>query len=786
LIALLLIPSEGGTLSPARLMLLSFILILIIFWTYCGLRVPNILDQFARPFPIIASALLSLMLGLSLFLLRFINPEAYLPIYQRLSPLLWYLFTLALQSALYLLHIKNGIDFLVLKQYRNSIISSSIVFGLFIVILLFVSLTKLGITKDPAYWGEPGVPVLGWQFVAAILCGFGVLVHQLLRTEKSHGAVGASSTVQIIFPVGIYLTACALWLSVPVQILRNSFYAPITPPYTTPFPYSDAGFYDYLSQSLLIGTKYYGGIPPRPLYVIFLAISHFLFGQDYVRIIAFQTLALALFPVALYKLGTKLHSRAAGVTIALFAIFRELTTLWVSGDIRTASTKIFVTDFATSMGLVFVILVVIRWLEVQDVRSALVAGGAYGLLLLLRTQSLIILPFVFVLAWFAFKRKTKEWLIACILFGLLMTATVLPWLAHNYEVTGRFAFDDPKQMAVIYSQYSFTGNLDLSQFNFETDSVGDRLLSFTLANPGYVSKFIVNHFLDTEIGSLLALPLLERFNGLRAPVNVYWFDWDGRLEWYNLGLVIIYLAFIALGIGTTWQRLKWIGLTPLAFNVGYALANGISRFSSWRYNLPVDWIAYFYFGIGVIEAFTWATRMFGAKTAEWISEQSPALPGKGSFHTYIFIAAAFVFVGSLPWLAEGLAQPRYTIPENDLRQQAVAKNTNLVDLLLQPDSQIIEGRLLYPRFLRKDDGIYSSNPWPAYKERDFGRMGFVVINNEVHFAIFTVNKPIKFLHGADVIVIGCQRADYLEAWWVYFPDTDETYQSENNGDPCES
>ena len=132
-----------------------------------------------------------------------------------------------------------------------------------------------------------------------------------------------------------------------------------------PFPYSDAGFYDYLSQSLLIGTNYLGGIPPRPLYVTFLAILHFFFGQNYPAIIAAQTLVLALFPVTLYFLAKKLHSPAAGVTVALFAIFRELVGLWISSNTRVANSKIFTTDFSTAMAI-----------AVFCPRSHLVAGTA--------------------------------------------------------------------------------------------------------------------------------------------------------------------------------------------------------------------------------------------------------------------------------------------------------------------------------------------------------------------------------------------------------------------------
>jgi hypothetical protein len=157
------------------------------------------------------------------------------------------------------------------------------------------------------------------------------------------------------------------------------------------------------------------------LYVVFLAFLHLLFDQDYPAIIAAQTLVLALFPVALYFLAKKLHSPAAGVTVALFAIFREYAALLISSDTRVANSKIFTTDFPTAMGIVLMCLVLIWWLERRDFKSTLVAGGAFGIFLLFRTQSmLIILPLLFILAWFAFQHKTGEWVKAGMVFGLAM------------------------------------------------------------------------------------------------------------------------------------------------------------------------------------------------------------------------------------------------------------------------------------------------------------------------------------------------------------------------------
>ncbi|MFN3492699.1 MAG: glycosyltransferase family 39 protein, partial [Anaerolineales bacterium] len=323
-------------------------------------------------------------------------------------------------------------------------------------------------------------------------------------------------------------------MSVPLETLANSFYAPASPPLNIPLPYSDAGYYDFASQSLLIGTGYFGNIPPRPLYVTFLAFLHLLFDQDYAAIMNAQSCVIALFPVALYFLGKKLHSSAAGVTVALFTIFREYTSLLIASNTRVANSKIFITDLPTAMSIAIMCLVVIWWLENRSFRSALIAGGAFGLMLLFRTQSTIALPILFLLVLFALQFKWAEWIKTGVVFAIAMFFSVIPWLTHNYTISGQFSFDDPKQVAIIYSQYSFSGNLDINQFNPETDSVGKRILDFTLENPAFVANFITSHFLNTEIGGLLALPLIKPFNGLQEPINLYWMEWNGSLEWYNL------------------------------------------------------------------------------------------------------------------------------------------------------------------------------------------------------------------------------------------------------------
>jgi len=782
--ALLRVPSEG--LSVARLGLLGALALVFLGGIGFGLYTRRDLsrfEQFASTPVIFSSALLALTFSLILFLLRYLNPERLLPYYERISPLLWLLFFLTLEATILLLLIKNGFHPQALADRRAVYRAALFPLILLLSIFLFIAITKIGVTPDTGYWGEPGVAIPGWQFVVALVIGFASLLLSTLYPAHSH-------LVTRYFPLALYLTAAILWLSVPLETLAGSFYSPISPPTNVPLPYSDAGFYDFSAQSLLIGTGYFGGIPPRPLYVTFLAFLHLLFGQNYPALISAHVLVMALFPFALYFLAKKLHSPTAGVIVALFAIFREYTGLWISSNTRVVNSKIFTTDFATALSVVVISLVVIWWLERRDFRSTLIAGGAFGVFLLFRTQSMLTLPVLFLLVLLILQFKWAEWFKAGIVFASAMALTVLPWLTHNYTIAGQFSFDDPNQVAVIYSQYAFTGNLDLSQYNPETDSVRERIIGFTLEHPGYVANFITTHFLNTEIGGLLVLPLIKTFHGLQEPLNLYWITWDGRLEWYNVILVLFYLLVAALGLGSAWRRMGWLALVPVAFNLGYAISNGIARFSSWRYNLPVDWVFYFYFSLGAAEIFSALLLLFGTKIEKVISPNKMFQPSSIRFNDlrlrYFLPLLAFVFIGAAPWLAKGLAQPRYTSTPDDLIAKLASRGYDRAEIetfLSQPNSVISEGRLLFPRMYRKGEGLASAHPWHAYATQDFPRLGFILINTSHADMIFPTRELLNFQQGADSIVLACAGDKDLTTVRVILFEND-TYQSAPLTEPC--
>ncbi|RME88993.1 MAG: hypothetical protein D6770_05580 [Anaerolineae bacterium] len=800
-LALLRIPTESEHVSTTRLAFLlaqALVTVLALGLTFFSRdedRRARYLDPNRSPrlslILTLAFSLLALTSGLVLFLLRYADPERLLPLFERARPPLLFALALGAQTALFLLALRNGLHPAALKRRKTAYLAGGIAFAILLVLLLFVAATRLGLTPDPGYWAEPGVPVLGWQMGLALLGGLTVLLLGL--------RLSPSRRVDVLLPLLVYSLALVVWLSVPMDVLRNSFYSPIDPPTNQPLPYSDAGYYDYQAHSLLLGEGYVEDIPTRPLYIVFLAGLHALLGERYDLILAAQTALLALFPVVLYLLGRELHSRAAGVTVALLAIAREWVALMVASTVRVSNTRMLLTDLPTTLVIALAALLVTRSLARREGAgmAPLLAGGSFGLLLLLRTQAMLILPVVLLLALFAWRprdrRARRASLLALALFLAGLLAPIAPWLTHNARLTGKLAFDAPDHLALLASQYTFDSTLDVSAFDFEHESLAEHIINFVRENPTFVAGFVANHFLATEIGGLLALPLVARYDGLSAPIVPYWVDWDGHLAWYNVLLVLLYLALIGLGLGAAWARLRWAGLTPLAFNLGYALSNGLARFSGWRYDLPADWVPYFYFGLGAMEVMAGAVLLFGAEESRLF--EAPFAPSNAPVRRLAWavtaLLLAFALVGALPWALESAIPPHFASrsPEALAAQVdallAEVDEADMTAFLAQPEAVIFEGRTLYPRFYRRHLGVASAHPWEAYRRRDFPRLGFLMLHEGVKQVILpTKTLPRDFPHWADAVVLGCEREGYVEARLVVFPQEGKVYASGGVEAPC--
>ena len=158
----------------------------------------------------------------------------------------------------------------------------------------------------------------------------------------------------------------------------------------------------------------------------------------------------------------------------------------------------------------------------------------------------------------------------------------------------------------------------------------------------------------------------------------------------------------------------------------------------------------------------------------------------------ILFSSVFAFIGALPWMAEKLAPPRYDDQSQEILKEKIVVVSNApvrdeIDTFLsQPDAFIQMGRVLYPRFFAKDDGLSSTNPWPAFAIRDYPRLGFVLLNQNTTWVVFPTKKISDFPHAADAIVLGCQRDNYIEARLIILPELDSSLSSVPLTENCSS
>ncbi len=616
------LPADPGGrflgLSGNRLLLLGLLLLFGLAFTFLAARAckPGWLAGWVRPdlrnalintlfvlLPLVALACFIAPLTL-LSLYRTSGEFRYFAYYERMLPLFaWaWLASLEIFGGLFW---SGRFQWQIWKDQRSVFQAGIVIWGLMSLIALFVALTGIGVVPDRVGWGPPTVSLMEWQIGLAWVIGIAVLVWMANR--------GWHARNDWLLAGAIWLLAAGLWLSQP--ILPAFFATAGRAPNFEIYPFSDGAYYDHFAQSVLIGNGFKGGeIPARPMYVTLLAGFHLLAGQKYADVVMVQTLLLAFFPVVLFFLGKALHSRAAGVMIALLAVLREVTAINAMPITDNASnSKLFFADLPAALAVSLWVLAAVLWLKAEGRRPWLpfLVGGSMGAAMLFRTQSMFMLPGVMLLALLVCRWNWSRWLRAVGLVGLGLALTLAPYLWRNWAVTGRLVFDDDKsQTGAMAQRYSLSGTDD--QYAYRPGEVAQEysrritqgIFDFLWTHPGVVAGFVGGHWINAEIDNLLVLPI--RFGiadprELLAPLRPTWQDWNGTLESWQLLLFLVNIGIISLGVGAAWARAGWPGLAPLLANLSYNASNALARNSGGRYLLVVDWVTLIYFAMGLLE-----------------------------------------------------------------------------------------------------------------------------------------------------------------------------------------
>ena len=512
------------------------------------MRIYSVLSQIASNKSFFGISIASAIMVSGLFVLASLSgksiPPNLLPYYERFYPVIILALLVFAEFILtiILIHLKYDISFQSLID-RSSRLTLLVIAGI-LILFVILALTGLGNIPDPVSWRQPGSPLLTWQIAGALIAGTAVMVLERKIQISRYG-----NLLDWVFIIALLVIAFTTWMSLPLQ---TAYTAPLVrPPNYTVYPYSDALYYSLSAESVLNGDGFFGwSVVPRPLVMTAMVYIFALAKGEYAQVILLQTILLALIPVLLYLVGKELHSRSLGITIGLLSIFREVTAIQSTKYIPVSNSKLILSDLPAMMVFLLVTLAVIKWVKYKD-NSAFhpfLVGGMLGVMMLVRTQSILLLPFFIIMLIIKYwKQHLKVILKYSLIMVIGVLITITPWVARNFILTNKLIFDDNRQTAMVIDRYQ--ENQDAaSTGNASQTKESSSIIQTIIKNSGFVVKFITNHFFRNVICTLLVIPPTLRGNDINVLLTQS--NWWGisslsftPLEMVWLTIIIILIAF---------------------------------------------------------------------------------------------------------------------------------------------------------------------------------------------------------------------------------------------------
>jgi hypothetical protein len=754
----------------------------------------------------------------------------------RLGPIAYWLVGFSILSliAIPLIHLEY--QFHKFKPRNKILLTAFLIFGFFLMVWLWIAWSRIGLEAESVGWNSLGPPILETQILIAWVVGivFLILSPFLERGLKilpwPKRSVDPNIKFDILVSILIWLAAIVLWNSIPLT--PSWFVSPPRSPNYEIYPNSDAILYDTTAQSFLVGEGFKSWGTPyasRPMYALFIGVLHSIGGLDYEPIILFQVAVLAIFPVLLYWMSRILDNRLSGVIIAVLIILREANAILLNDEITVSHSKLIMADFPTTVGIGLFCVVVLTWLQKPELRRylPLVAGGILGAIMLVRPEVGVQLLVVGVIALLVFYRQPTSWLKSSVLLSIGMILVLSPWIWRNYQIDGKIFLDQPNFRADLFAK-RYSEEPEETSIKVEpgesyeeySERMTDNALEFIQEQPKSIGQFILSHYMNSQVQTVLVLPTTFRLidSGIElmghksipkcwedcCSVNGYirrlpfWFKWDGVLPHQSIIPILINLLLVALGISVAWHRNRFIGLLPLGLMVAHLLINAVVRNSGGRYILPVDWVGIFYYGIGISHVTIWGFKFLTAKDAPQLIvaetrkniqvQPEHTIKRSRSFwiKTILFIAIGLFLVGLILPISEKVISPRY---QNELTSGKVLSlikqdSTHIdegtlasLETFSKANGTILEGRALYPRYHPANVG--EPGEWRSFQPRPYPRISFYLVGpDNIGVILPTDESPDSFTHGTDVIVLGCYSDRYFDAYSVIIWDS--TNQSINS------
>ena len=657
-----------------------------------------------------------------------------------------------------------------------------IVLAILMVIWLVIELTGIGKAPELVSIIAFGVPLLEGQiwFAAGLVVLILCLAGSWSNLPRQAGK-GRRLNADLLTCLALWALAAALWLSLPLP--QHNYFAPETlPPNYHIYPFSDAEQYDMNSLWVWKGSIK-DIVISKPLYVVFLSVLHALVGLDYGKVILLQTLVIAILPAVIYLIGKEMHSRLGGLMLALLVILREMNSIQAINVANVANSKLLLSDMPATLLVCVLILVMIRWFKSPREKVGLppfAAGGIIGCLMLMRVQSLILVPLFIFLIIVRYWKQLKKMLLAGALLLLALMLVLTPVLMRNHAITNVYWVDNPSNYAL--GEWLLRGSdieMDVPESGTaeEMMDVNVEVVSTIIGSNmwGY-AYHVADNFMHNTLSTILILPV-RLGNGvvfidymkIRDP---FWSEMYSRSNLWNALVVLFNLLVISVGTASAARKNRTVLLSVALFYVVYSFSSAVVRLSGWRYIMPVDWLVMAFFIFGLIDLLRWlCARVLGwsgfGETDGLTVYDAQTETAAFSWKPAVTLGLVFFLSGAFINLRETFIPddyPDYTREEVCAAIQSALpdspwedQSAELIDYCLREDILAYEGMGVYPRFFKAESGFYNRSYDPYFGIQDYGRLVFRTVgepNSKVY--IRTDDENIRFPDGTPVYVVGPQ------------------------------
>ena len=676
-------------------------------------------------------------------------PSDYLGIYGamffRLEPTIIWLELIIIQLYIF---IKIAISPFVLdfSQFQKIGKTFGMIFIPFCGIWIFITTTKIGLLQNLPFWNVPGIPTSSFQFFSII---FLILLVSILRSLPTKGKsfywVGS---LKYIIPIMLYLGAVIAWGSTPMP--KHFFSLEPSRPNLQPYPFSDARFHDIGAIAIIKGQGInFHESTDKPLYMVFLAGLHLIAGNNYVLLPWLQILFLGFIPVILFLLGKKFHGNLFGLILAFLIIFQQVNAIILSSSIASVNPQLLMTEEITLLGIVLVTYLAFLWMESPKPRLVFFLGAILGALSLIRINPIVIFPIIIILIVIRLHKSSNNLLRKQIfLFSLGFFMVFTPWLITGVSPEGKPWFFI-KIMSVIDARYHPGAESPI----LPTNSPGSQIIptsqpstsrpstsqpstprpttprpttprpatphpatpnsplstplpggiddqnAIDLANPKKIGMMVFNHFLHNFTTSFLALPDYIEFKNISdLSQREYWQDvsnWKGDFPPIQNILIILNFALVTFGLVESWKRYQWAGLIPLVIFFAYDFSLSIAMNSGSRYIAPINWIIFFYYGLGLMLVWNGLLNFFSLRPIKkWarisnFDVDNTSYPPSSLLSSVIMVT---LFAAIIPFT--NLVIPQFYKPTPE---DMVLTNTIIRGI---PPKQLSKGQIFYPYYTK--------------------------------------------------------------------------------------